>query len=84
MKLKATRVHLGLAGFWILMIIPRLTLLKKSLLFVIMMSLYANIEASLAAYQAAKTKKKKKRPRPRSVDLSHRGDRIMIRRTRRH
>lgn len=63
-KLPATRVHLGLASFWLLMAVPGLTIFKKSLLFVILMSLYANVEASLAAYQAAKdTASKSKRLR---------------------
>ncbi|QGF20279.1 hypothetical protein SEA_SIXAMA_100 [Gordonia phage Sixama] len=46
--------HLIIAGVWLLLAIPAFTIWKESILFVIAMSLYANIEASLSAHQAKK------------------------------
>lgn len=45
--------------FWIVMIIPGVTVWKESLIFVILLSLYANIETSFGAHQAKKSKDKK-------------------------
>jgi hypothetical protein len=42
--------------FWILMIIPTLLWWKDSILWVLVLSLYANIEASAAAMEAKKGK----------------------------
>lgn len=46
--------HKYLMWFWILMIIPTLLWWKESVLWVALMSLYANIEASAAAKEASK------------------------------
>lgn len=51
------RRHLWLAWFWLVLAIPALLWWKESVLFVIMLSLYANIESSLAAYNAQKADK---------------------------
>ncbi len=54
---KTRRLHLGFLVFWILMIVPTVTVWKESILLVLLMSLYANIEASATAFIAAKKKK---------------------------
>jgi hypothetical protein len=46
--------HLLLFWFWVLMAIPVVTIWKDSILLVLIMSLYANCEASLSAHQAKK------------------------------
>lgn len=71
MRSKTELTHLTLAIFWITMTVPAVLFWKESILLVIMMSLYANIEASLAAFLSAKPKKK--RPRLRTTNLSHQG-----------
>jgi hypothetical protein len=50
--------HTYLMYFWILMIIPTLLWWKESVLWVALMSLYANIEASASAREAKKTNDK--------------------------
>jgi hypothetical protein len=50
--------HLVLAITWILLVVPALLWWKDSVLFVILLSLYANVEASLAAYNAQKSASK--------------------------
>lgn len=47
-------VHLFLGIFWIILAIPALLWWKDSILFIILMSIYANAEASFAAYNAGK------------------------------
>jgi hypothetical protein len=49
-------VHLSLGIFWILMVIPTVLIWKDSILLVLLMSLYANIESSLAAFEASRKK----------------------------
>jgi hypothetical protein len=50
--------HKYLIWFWIAMVpVTILTPLKESLLWVLLLSLYANIEASAAAQEAKKEKK---------------------------
>lgn len=49
--------HLVLAYLWIVLAIPALLWWKESVLFVILLSLYANWEASLAAHNAKKADK---------------------------
>ena len=44
--------HKYLIWFWVLMIVPTLLWWKQSVLWVAIMSLYANIEASAAAQEA--------------------------------
>lgn len=57
-KLKESR-HTFLMFFWIAMIPVTLIWLKESVLWIAMMSLYANIESSAAAREAANEKNKK-------------------------
>jgi hypothetical protein len=51
---KTRKMHLGFMVFWLLMIIPTITIWKESILLVLLMSLYANIEASATAFISAK------------------------------
>ncbi len=73
--MSGTRIlHLAFVIFWILMIVPTLTIWKESILLVLLMSLYANVEASATAFLSAKPKVKRKRAKIKgSVNLSHRG-----------
>ena len=50
-------VHLGLGIMWILLLIPAFLFWKESILFVIVMSIYANVEASFAAREGAASEK---------------------------
>ena len=50
-------VHLGLGIIWILLLIPAFLFWKESILFVIVMSIYANVEASFAAREGASAEK---------------------------
>lgn len=52
------RRHLALAVLWVVLLIPSLLWWKDSVLWVIVLSIYANFEASLAAYNAQRTKEK--------------------------
>ncbi|MFI6793666.1 hypothetical protein ACIBG4_40680 [Nonomuraea sp. NPDC050383] len=52
------RVQLGLAVTWMLLIAPTLIWWRDSVLWVALMSLWANIAAHLAAWQAARTERK--------------------------
>lgn len=52
---------------------PTLTIWQNSILLVLLMSLYANIEASATAFISAKPVEKKKAKIKGSVNLSHRG-----------
>lgn len=58
---RAKHVHLALGIFWIVIATPAVILWKDSILFVILMSIYANAEASFAAYQAAKSSRAEKK-----------------------
>lgn len=49
--------HMILAVTWVVLAIPALLWWKDSVLFVIILSLYANMEASLAAYNAQRKEK---------------------------
>lgn len=44
--------HLFLAGLWAVLVVPALLWWKDSIIFVILLSLYANFEASVAAHHA--------------------------------
>lgn len=46
--------HLILGWVWVILAIPAVLWWKDSVLFVILISLYANMEASFAAHQAKK------------------------------
>ena len=48
--------HLLLAYAWVLLAIPAVLWWKESVLFVILLSLYANWEASLSAHNAQKAR----------------------------
>lgn len=62
---------------WVLMIVPTLTIWQDSILLVLIMSLYANIEASATAFLSAKPVEKVPRKKIKgSINLSHRGGRI--------
>lgn len=58
-------VHLGLGVLWILLLIPAFLFWKESILFVIVMSIYANVEASFAAREGASAEKEQKESRKR-------------------
>jgi hypothetical protein len=61
------------------MVVPTLTIWQNSILLVLLMSLYANIEASATAFISSKPVEKKTRKRIRgSVNVSHRGTRAQI------
>lgn len=49
------RVHLALGIFWILMAIPTLLFWHNSITLVLLMSLYANVEASFSAWESTRT-----------------------------
>lgn len=63
----ATRrnIHLGLGIMWILLLIPAFLFWKESILFVIVMSIYANVEASFAAREGASSEKEQRESRKR-------------------
>lgn len=50
----STNRHYLLGWLWIVLIIPGVTIWRESLVFVILLSLYANIEASFGAHHAKK------------------------------
>lgn len=52
-------IHLILGIFWILMAVPTFLFWKDSILLVLLMSLYANAEASFAAWEARRKPKAK-------------------------
>lgn len=68
---KTQRVHLGFMIFWILMAVPTLTLWHSSILLVLIMSLYANIEASAAAFLSAPDGHDSVPKRLRTTNMSH-------------
>ncbi len=46
-------IHRGLAAFWVILAVPALLWWADSVLFVILVSLYANLASELAAGEAA-------------------------------
>lgn len=54
-------IHLGLGILWILLLIPAFLFWKESILFVIIMSVYANAEASFAAREGAASEAEQKK-----------------------
>lgn len=56
---KTARLHLSFMVFWILMIVPTITIWRESILLILLMSLYANIEASCTAFLTARREKGK-------------------------
>jgi len=51
------RVHLVLAVMWLLLLIPTILWWKNSILWVLSVSLYANIVSHISAYQGTKAEK---------------------------
>lgn len=54
------RLHLGLMGLWIVLIVPTLLWWKDSILWVLIISIYANIASHLGAYEAVRSTPKEK------------------------
>ncbi len=54
MTLFLRRFHLAMIICWVGLSVPGLTVWRESLVFIIACSLYANIEASFAAYMSAR------------------------------
>jgi hypothetical protein len=52
--------HLILAIGWVLLAIPTILWWKEAIVWVALMSIYANAEASLAAHNAARSQQKEK------------------------
>lgn len=52
------RFHAGMTVVWLLLIIPSLIWWKDSILFVILISLWANVASHWASYQAAHAEKR--------------------------
>jgi hypothetical protein len=50
--------HLSMTIFWAIMIIPTIIWWRDSILWLAIMSVYANLMASFAAYQGARVEKK--------------------------
>jgi hypothetical protein len=53
----APRIHGGLATLWIILIIPTMMWWHDSILWVLLISIYANIVGHWSAYQAAHAEK---------------------------
>ena len=70
---KTRTVHLGFAILWILMIVPTLTIWQNSILLVLIMSLYANIEASFTAFLSSEKKSVQKKRIRGSSNIAHMG-----------
>lgn len=58
MQTALRRFHLTMVFVWLLLSVPGIIYWKESILFVIILSLYANMEGSFAAYMAARSEKK--------------------------
>jgi hypothetical protein len=56
MKWLKDNLHLVLAWVWVVLAIPAILWWKESIIFVILLSLYANFETSMAAHEAKKGK----------------------------
>lgn len=55
--MNARRLHLILTGLWALLVIPTILWWKDSILFIGIVSVYANAVSHWGAYQAAKAEK---------------------------
>jgi hypothetical protein len=53
--------HLLMGWFWVLMIFPTLIWWSESIMLVLAMSLYANIEASFSAHHAKKSERQQEK-----------------------
>lgn len=56
--MKWSRVHAALTGVWVLLAIPTLLVWKDSILWVGIMSVWANVASHWSAYQAARAEEK--------------------------
>lgn len=56
--MRSSRLHLGLAVVWVVLMVPTLTTWRDSLWWVGFISVYANIVSHLGAYEAARAKEK--------------------------
>lgn len=54
------RLHAGLTVFWMLMTIPALIWWKESILYVVLISQWANVAAHWASFQGAHAEKRTK------------------------
>lgn len=54
------RFHAAMTVFWLLMLVPALLFWKDSVLFVILISLWANVAAHWSSFQAAHAEKRVK------------------------
>lgn len=54
----SVRLHLALTVLWSILLIPTLIWWKESVLWIAIMSLYANFVGHFSAYQAAKAEEK--------------------------
>lgn len=54
------KFHATMTVFWVIMVIPALLLWKESILFVIFISLWANVASHWASFQAAHGEKRVK------------------------
>lgn len=61
MKALLDHRHLALAVLWVLLVPPALLFWKESIIFVILLSLYANFESSLAAHNALRERKEREK-----------------------
>lgn len=52
------RFHLVMVFVWLALSVPGILFWKESILFVIILSLYANVAAEFSAYQGARAEKK--------------------------
>ncbi len=53
-----SRVHLALTGLWIVLILPTMLWWRESVLWVALMSLWANIASHFAAWQASRAERR--------------------------
>jgi hypothetical protein len=54
---REAKTHLGLAFMWVALILPTLLFWSSSILWILMISIYANIVGHWSAYQAAHAEK---------------------------
>jgi hypothetical protein len=52
------RFHLAMTGVWAILIVPTVTIWPNSVLWVALMSAWANVMAHFAAYMAGRTEKR--------------------------
>jgi hypothetical protein len=57
-RVTATQLHFTLTWMWVVLLVPTLLLWSESVLWVAVMSLYANVAGHWSAYQAAHAEEK--------------------------